>query len=251
LAATSTAAIHVLTNRNVVVNDLRDYSERTPLHIATIRRVPLAVLSTLVDNGADLELLADDAGLTCTDTAVASGNAAALRLFLVAGVDVNRPDAEPFLHRLVRSFGPDLPCLILLLAAGADVTTRENNGQTACFLLAAHSRPMMPFVHAMLAAGADLDAADEIGKTPRQLLAERGTTAVDPAQVEMSRLEIAKARLDFVRFRAMDVCIGLQSLQLDALQLCEILVHACGPLAPLISFHQWWKIATIAKHYKH
>jgi hypothetical protein len=31
---------------------------------------------------------------------------------------------------------------------------------------------------------------------------------------------------------------------------CAVLVHACGPVAPLILFHQWWKIATVVKHFK-
>jgi hypothetical protein len=106
----------------------------------------------------------------------------------------------------------------------------------------------MSFVHALLAAGADLDAADESGQTPRMCLAERRVT-VDPQQVESARRDIARTRLDFVRYRAMDVCIGLQPLQLDALQVCEILQLACGPLARLIAFHQWWKIATTVKHH--
>jgi hypothetical protein len=37
--------------------------------------------------------------------------------------------------------------------------------------------------------------------------------------------EIVKVRLDFVRHRAWQVCIGLQSRELDALQMCEILLH--------------------------
>jgi hypothetical protein len=73
---------------------------------------------------------------------------------------------------------------------------------------------------------------------------------IDAEQVETARREIAKVRLDFVRNRAMEVCIGLQSLRLDALQVCEILQLACGPLARLIAFHQWWKIATTVKHFK-
>jgi hypothetical protein len=101
--------------------------------------------------------------------------------------------------------------------------------------------------------GADLDVADVNGNTARQLLADHQLTFDDDAHaeaVESARREIAKVRLDFVRHRAWQVCIGLQSRGLDALQMCEILVHACGPVAPLIPFHQWWKIATTVKHFK-
>jgi hypothetical protein len=38
-------------------------------------------------------------------------------------------------------------------------------------------------------------------------------------------------------------------MRLDALQMCEILQQACGPVAPLIAFHHWWKIATTVKHF--
>jgi hypothetical protein len=61
---------------------------------------------------------------------------------------------------------------------------------------------------------------------------------------------LPKARIDFVRDRALRVCIGLQSLELDALQLCEILLFASGRVAQLILFHIWWKIATTVKHFR-
>jgi hypothetical protein len=82
-----------------------------------------------------------------------------------------------------------------------------------------------PSVHALLAAGPDLDVADNTGETARQALVCRGVI-MKPARVEAARRDIAKTRIDFVRFRALDVCIGLQSLRLDALQMCEILLVA-------------------------
>jgi hypothetical protein len=83
----------------------------------------------------------------------------------------------------------------------------------------------MRLVHALIAAGADLDSVDGAGVTLRAVLARRGWT-VDGAQVKVARRDIAKTRIDFVRDRARHVCIGLQSLRLDALQLCEILPFA-------------------------
>jgi hypothetical protein len=58
----------------------------------------------------------------------------------------------------------------------------------------------------------------------------------DVAQ-QATRARIASERLDFVRKRAFEVCVGLQSRGLDALQMCEVLVHACGPVAPIVDFH--------------
>lgn len=77
----------------------------------------------------------------------------------------------------------------------------------------------------------------------------RHAITIDADQVEKARHNIAKVRLDFVRDRALEVCIGLELLRLDALQMCEILQHACGPIARLVAFHHWWKIATAVKHF--
>jgi ankyrin repeat protein len=252
LAATSTTLIQMLLNHSVAVGDLRDEFEQTPLHIATRNRAPsLMVLSKLVECGVPLEARSRDwISSTCSMSAVMRDSADALRLFLHAGanVDVNSLNGEPLLHvSVVRN---NFKCTILLLAAGADVTARDGSGRTACFVAADFpTGTLMSFVHALLAVGADLDTADDSGQTPRMRLAERRVT-VDPQQVESARHDIAKTRLDFVRYRAMEICIALQSLQLDALQTCEILQLACGPLARLIAFHQWWKIATTVKHFK-
>jgi ankyrin repeat protein len=255
LAANSTSAVLTLMDHGVVVADVRDDLGQTPLHWAVrFESEDLAVLRLLVDVcGVDLEARTNDnERKSCTDIAVLNCRLDALRLFLLAGVDVNCDVAgwdEPLLHKAITSNGRDIACLMLLLAAGADVASRDRNGRTACLLAArVQPTPMMSFVHAMLAVGADLDAPDENDDTPRQWLNDSGI-AVDAEQVESARREIAKMRLDFVRHRAVDVCIGLQSLRLDALQLCEILQRACGPLARVIGFHHWWRIATTVKHF--
>jgi hypothetical protein len=68
----------------------------------------------------------------------------------------------------------------------------------------------------LLAAGADLDVADNAGATARQVLARFGWT-IDPDQVEAARRDIAKTRIDLVRCRALQVCIGLQSLNSNSM----------------------------------
>jgi hypothetical protein len=135
----------------------------------------------------------------------------------------------------------------MLLVAG-QTCARDNNGQTPLHCVA-HAENSVAAVHALLAAGADLDVANDAGESARQVLARRGLT-INPSQVEAARRVIAKARLDFVHDRALEMCIGLQSLELDALQMCKVLQFACGPVAPLIPFHIWWKIATTVKHFR-
>jgi ankyrin repeat protein len=61
-------------------------------------------------------------------------NADALRLFLLAGANVDDAlNGEPLLH--VSVVGNRFKCMMLLLAAGADVTARDGSGRTACLWL--------------------------------------------------------------------------------------------------------------------
>jgi hypothetical protein len=205
-AATSIDFIQVLKDHDVRISDLRDQKGLTPLHVATCNRAHVHVLSKLIECGVDLEARTSEQWMTCTGLATMTQHDE-LRLFVLAGANVNCTDAdgEPLLHKSVLQ--KKYPCLMLLLAAGADVTARDRNGRTACLVAA---REQSLFVDLLVAAGADLDVADDSGETPRVCMAECGMT-IDPDQVGAARREIAKVRLDFVRHRALQVCIGLQS----------------------------------------
>jgi hypothetical protein len=83
------------------------------------------------------------------------------------------------------------------------------------------------------------------------MIATRNNVALPTAdEIDAARRRIAKARLDLVRERAFQICLGLQPLDINALQLCEILMHSFGALGSLIAFHQWWAIATKVKHFR-
>jgi hypothetical protein len=240
LASLSTVIIRALVNRGVDLNQLHHPLNMTPLHFVAMSAerlsVPIADVQAIVtmlvnDCGVDLEAR-NDVGETCTHIGCKFDNSA-VRCFIEAGADVNciDNDGQTPLHR-----ASGYHCVVLLVAAGANVSARDERGQTAFQALwgGTNSQSMLP---AFVAAGADQGGVD------------RRVTDVDDDQVESARREIAKVRLDFVRRRATDVCIGLAPLRLDALQMCEILQHSCGPLAHLIAFHQWWTIATTVKHF--
>jgi ankyrin repeat protein len=235
----STAAIQALINRGIAVNQLHlqdgDHVNRTPLHViaglhwwcAAFRDSANMLINVC---GVDLEAL-DAYDNTCIQFAAAASHEA-LRFFIDAGADVNTVNinGQTPLHR-VRSY----ECTVLLLAAGADLNARNREGRTA-FESEGTQYGWNSILPVFLAAGADPNNVESIAA----YVADR---------VENARRDIAKTRLDFVRQRATQVCIGLQSLDLDALRMCEIMQHACGPLAQLIAFHQWWKIATTVKHF--
>jgi ankyrin repeat protein len=254
LAASSTPAIQTLLRHNVAIRELRDRNGRTPLHLAAAEKAPDDVLHMLVNEcGVDLEVR-NEWGSTCVFSASSSGfgDASALRFLIASGANIHALDEfnRTPLHWIQKGH-----YAILLLAAGADVNARDNfdRAPLATFAMIEAQKPHAT-VNLMLAAGADLDAVDRYGETARLVFARILVTFADDdaqaKQVEAARREIGKVRLDFVRHRAWQVCIGLQSRGLDALQMCEILLHSCGPVAPLIVFHQWWKIATTVKHFK-
>jgi ankyrin repeat protein len=241
-AGTSTAAVQALLDRGVVVRELRDSNGFTPLHVAAWNSDidDTDVFDMLVDVcGIDLEAL-DHGGETCLHVAARRRHFRALRWILKAGVDVDYAASNGSTPLHVADFN----CVGFLLAAGANVSARDNRGRTALHDVSRTN------VCALLAGGADLDAADDAGETARQALARLGLT-VRPCEVQAEHRNIAKARLNLVRDRALQVCIGLQSLRLDALQMCEILQHTClsGRVAQLVPFHIWWKIATTVKHF--
>jgi hypothetical protein len=240
-AVTSTSSIQALVNRGVVIRDLRRPGDsRTPLHVAAERSRDVEVLNMLIEL-CDLE--ARDSFLcTCAHIAAWFGNSDALRCVIAAGANVTSAnvDGGTPLHVARAS-----ACTVLLLAAGADVNASDRCDSTALrTALIDNNFDVAWVVHALLAAGADME-----GASVRRLLADR-RVVVRADNVERARRDIATVQLDFVRHRALQVCIGLQSRRLDALQMCEILLFACGPLSRLIAFHQWWKIATTVKHFR-
>jgi ankyrin repeat protein len=96
----------------------------------------------------------------------------------------------------------------------------------------------------ILAAGAEESAvqSEDLNVVLFSDIDNRGDIACDRARV-------ALARQSLVRARGVEVCIGLQSLRLDALQLCEIMTHSCAPAAKHVPFHELWNIATMVKHF--
>jgi hypothetical protein len=118
----------------------------------------------------------------------------------------------------------------LLLALGADVNFNlfANDGRTACHYAAdvpTWAKSVL-LLCALVAAGGDLGQPNKEDETSR-MIATRDNVALPTAdEIAAARRRIAKARLDLVRERAFQICVGLQSFRLDALQLCEILMHS-------------------------
>lgn len=249
VASAGVDAIEALRGRGVVLSELRGRNDCTPLHFVAIAG-DVAAMSLLIRCGVDLDAR-DALGETCSHSAANWGVADSLRYLIDAGADIERVNEEGFTPLILACADGNANCVVLLLAAGACASVRAADGSTTCHAAAAASECDRDVVLSLLAAGADLDASNELGITPRQMFSHNQFMCdFEPEEIESARRHIARVRLHFVRRRALQVCVGLQSRGLDALVMCEILQHACGPVAPLIRFHQWWAIAAAVKHFQ-
>lgn len=256
-SAMSTRVLQLLIDRQINVSQLRDHNDHTPLHYFARHAPPAlasasAVFAELIKLGVDLDAK-NVQGRSCTSFAAESpGLSTALRLFVEAGADVDSTANSGWtpLHHACAKVNVDN--VILLVAAGADVGANGPGETPLHFALA----PWVPtavdrsIVAALVAFGAEFDSPNKIGKSARQVAAEKKFAPIADDELRCARNTVTAVQLTFVRERALQVCVGLQAFNIDALQMCEILRHACGPVARFVAFHHWWQIATIVKHFR-
>lgn len=156
--------------------NLRNDLHQTPLHLAVLTRQE-AVVGDLLRAGADPGLL-DRAGNSALHLAAAGGHDGVLGVLLRHGraaglLDQPNGDGLSAIHAAVAS--GSLPCLLLLLAAGADVNAQERKaGRTALHLAA--ERDDVALAGCLLLEGdADVDSTTFDGTTPLHIAAGRGS----------------------------------------------------------------------------
>jgi ankyrin repeat protein len=260
-AAMSPMVLMLLIERGLNVRELRGSDGRTPLHHAAYSSDCVEIFQLLVgDCGVDLDAR-NGRGNTCVNVCAFYNHHATLRLLISAGANIDLPDEDGNTPLHNTCYANSVRCALVLLAAGADVNAANIANETPCSLASQRSRSVDVF-HALLAAGADFDAVvvDSNGRwtfrgsaafaRPFHMHHHSDAPVVAETEIDLARRRIASAQLEFVRDRAFQVCVGLQPLGLDALQTCEILQHACGPVARCVPFHRWWQIATMVKHHQ-
>jgi ankyrin repeat protein len=254
---TSVAMFKRLSAHNIDLTTMRDLNGGSLCHNVA-RNVKceddLRFLFKVFGNDAVHAL--DDDGMTPLHWAVSNNNGSAMRVLVEFGAEIDRLDnkGRSSLHNAAAN--EQSSCVELLLALGADVHCVTNDGIAACHLAA--GLPESGFLQnydvkaglcALVAAGGNLDQPDNKGETPRMIADGYGFSLPTTVEINAARHRIAKMRLDSVRERAFQICLGLQPLNINALQLCEIMMHSFGAVGSLIAFHQWWNIATMVKHF--
>lgn len=138
---------------------------RSALILASTYGGDAGIVGHLLAAGADVDRT-DHVGETALLRAVRSRDRLdVVRLLLEKGADPNLPvyhSNETPLHHAALFAGPQT--IRLLLAAGAEIEARQQQGETALFVAA--GRGYRDNVEALLAAGAEIDAPSGDGRTP-------------------------------------------------------------------------------------
>jgi ankyrin repeat protein len=244
---------------------------QTVFHVAAVNLFALAALGGV---GAVFDC-EDKNGCTPLARAAIAGNDECIIAMATAGGDINRVNGggSTLLHLHVsrdRNTNWSAPCIRTLVRLGVNVNALDSNKNSAATL----SSNKDLFLRTLFAIGAQPTADEMQGwnsnalvlflantedgskiqsvSSARALLVAMSTepTERESSEVRHERNRLATARLRVVCTRAAEVCIGLHSLRLAALELCEILLAACAPASTHVPFHTLWNIAVKVKHFK-
>lgn len=155
-----------------------------------------------------------------------------------------------------------------LFAVGADLSVAARTSSASVPSSTANNERLLTFV----AAGADIVSCDKLffdsasrsarqpdaGLVDEQMAAYviaadgpmEGDMVVSPPMLAWASARIAQRQFELLRLRGFEICVGLCSLELSALELCEILMFAFVPRVSLVPIHRAWAIVTMVKHWR-
>jgi ankyrin repeat protein len=222
---------------------------------ASARENALEVMRLLIDSGADTSVI--------NDTVAFRANASVFRLLRSFGVNFNAVGENG--NTPSHEGANNSQKLVALFALGATMTAVNNDGKTPYEMLcAADYESLDDAVVTFVAAGLGFGVQTQFYRTEIAAVVIAGGGFVsaeafshdddddddDPDEVFHALHRIEERQTELFRARAFHVCVGLQSLRLSALEMCEILAHMFAPLESIVPFHVVWKVVTSVKHFK-
>jgi len=153
-----------------------------------VRANDISAVNELIAAGADVNMQDDMMGFTPLILAVTANNSEMVKLLISRGADINKKDNTygftPLMMALQSNY---TPIARLLISEGADIKIKGNNEATALLLAAMNSREM---VELLLARGADITARSDNGSgvmTNCVMGIIRGSVTIDLAEFLLSK----------------------------------------------------------------
>jgi ankyrin len=217
-------------------------------------RSPKAAASAvrfLVRAGASVTAISDD-GRTPAHFA----DATALPILRAHGADLNAADND---GNTPCHLFKDSASLAVLFALGANLRATNHTGRTPC--AHAHTRRLsmddddanfayMTFAACGAAVGTYVRPSSlVVGAILSVCGASWSPDEYSADTLATSFLCISGRQEELFCKRAFQVCVGLQSLRVSALELCEILSQMFSPLESLVPFEFAWRVVTKVKHF--
>jgi ankyrin repeat protein len=226
----------------------RNNAGKTVLLVA-VSAVERAVETTrwLMHAGADIDVI--------NDTMAHGAAASALPLLRRLGVNLNGADD---LGNTACHQARDRAALHMLFALGATMSAVNYYGQTPLESFLGNSRLGDDLALTLASAGFACGMATEVERAEigAVVIACGGRVSAELDADELLRREadtidsILQHQMALFRLRAWQVCIGLQSLRVSALEMCKILAYIFAPLESLVPFHVVWDVVRVVKHFE-
>lgn len=238
--------------------NVADAQGMTPVMAAVFCPDETAV-SILINAGADLHVLSKKND-SCCDMACSNRNHRVLDALLSAGApwDVVSQWA---CYQVGKNPNPNIMALMIWAGVRPSPNTpvrlfAAGNATVLGLLLAndVGSNERIDYSDVLLRAVNDNNSEllnMYLGESARlELMAKPNRMSIPTSEhVDAMRRRIPSTAFFAIKAEATQICIGLQSLGLDALCTCTIIQCACDPMSRLVPFHQLWALATAVKHF--
>jgi hypothetical protein len=239
--------------------------EPYPLHLAAFFG-NVEYIKRLLKEGADINQF-DSEGLTPLLTAIKSlrGNnrIETVKILIKYGADVNLEDVDGWvpLHFAVHFDSPYL-WNSLLKKIDNKVIVESAHRYMRYYNITIHTDDSINIFTILINNGANVNHIDNrFGRNPLKyalnscktinlpILLAAGADHPNDLDITCLKKEIELAGFNAIRKRAGTICIAMQTLNLPAPQMIEVILQTCVPFAENLPYHYLWDLVVTVKHF--